>query len=615
MLSKSDKILILVESPTKVKIISGILKKAGYVNSTVLASIGHIATLTDGSGAYNSGIQPKNNFKMNFKVLEERKKVVYQIKNAAVNVAKIFIMTDPDREGEIIAWSLLKFCELPEDKCFRIITNEITSTAIIKALEQPVPLNLNLVNAGFVRIMSDKLIGYGLSPLGKKYIGARSIGRCQSIGLKIISERESEIIDFIPELYFNLFLYFKKENIEYKAKYIGYKEEFCNRLKRQVDVNGIISTCKNNNYYIHSIKKQTRLEEPKPAFCTASFQYAAASELGLKVKDAMYYAQKLFEGIKIDKECIGLITYMRTDSVKISENFLEELKTFTTNKYGIFRYPGKVEKKVSIQEGHEALRITNPNITPDLLAKYTKNQMLLKVYSLIWQRTIASVLPPAHIEEVQYIITNNGHNFILNSTNLKIPGYRIVYNNKNIDTNITMNFLENEKLTDTRLVIDKKFTQAPERYTEASLVKELQRKEIGRPSTYALTIETLLNPTKGYAILKDGYITPTDRGMQLAGYCTRSFSKIINLKYTKDMEKKLDLIATGKLDWLLYMNDFYRDLETTIANTNETGIPSDLKEKLCPVCGSAMLIKRSKFGKLFYGCSRYPSCRCTISVD
>lgn len=618
MSNLTDKILIIVESPNKVKTISSILKKAGYTNATVMASIGHIMSLGNGGPAYNSGIYPKQKFRMNLIVPEDKQKIVNGITAQAKTVDKIFIMTDGDREGEIIAWSIIKFCKLPEEKCFRAITHEITPKALVEALEHPVAFNDNLVNAGLTRMMIDKLIGYGLSPLGKKYIGAKSIGRCQSVGLKLISDRETEIASFIPEIYYDLYLNFVKDNTPYRAKYAGYNDETIEHFTKQADVDAVVSNCAATPFIVESVDKIEHQEASKLPFCTASFQQEAANKLGLRVKDAMSCAQKLFEGINIDGEHKGLITYMRTDSTEIAAEFIPELKQFVRATYGSDKYigPKKAKKKATDQDGHEALRVSDINLTPDILATHINNNLLLKVYKLIWQRTVASVMPNALIGETVYTITNNGHKFVLSNKELLSAGYKAVYefdDNQNLSTPISLQL--KEQLEHTDLETTKKFTKPKARYTEASLVKELQQREIGRPSTYASIVETILSPTRGYAKLDEKYIVPTDRGMQLAEYCNRSFPTLINLNYTREMEETLDKIADGKTVWLDYMEIFYKNLQEIIESTNETGIAPEMPEKECPNCGSPMVVRRSRFGRLFYGCSTYPKCNGIVGID
>ena len=614
---QKEKLLIIVESPNKVKTISSILKQAGFSNAQVTASVGHIMALGNGGPAYNSGIYPKQKYRMNLAVTEDKKKIVNDITKVAQTVDKIYIMTDGDREGEIIAWSLIKFCKLPQEKCFRAITHEITPKAILNAIENPIIFNDNLVNAGLVRMMVDKLIGYGLSPLGKKYIGAKSIGRCQSVGLKLISDRETEISNFIPELYFNLYLNFTKETLNLRAKYLGYKDIVIEHFNSQADVDSVIINCMNSDFIVESIDKVSHQESPKPPFTTATFQQEAATKIGLRVKDAMSCAQKLFEGINVNGEHKGLITYMRTDSTELAPEFLPELQNFIENTYGnnTFVNPRKSKRKTLDQNGHEALRVIDPNLTPEILSNYINNSLLLKVYKLIWQRTIASAMPNAVISETIYKINNNDHKFIFSTKKIDKPGFKIITENELEKGAIDVQLVIGEKLEHAELEAEKKFTQPKARYTEASLVKELQQREIGRPSTYVSIVETILSPTRGYAKLDEKHIVPTDRGMQLADYCNRSFPTLINLDYTKSLEESLDKIAAGKINWLDYMDIFYTDLQKVITETSETGIASEMPEKSCPICGEPMVVRRSRFGRLFYGCSTYPKCNGIIGID
>jgi DNA topoisomerase-1 len=605
---KTDKFLVIVESPNKVKTISKILKTAGYTKATVIASIGHITKLADGGPAYNSGIYPKQNFKANIVVAEDKQKIVDEITKAAKAVDKVFLMSDGDRAGEWIAYSVIKFCKLPKEKCYRAITHEITPKAVIHAIENPVAFNDNLANAELTRTMIDKLLGYSLSPVVKKYIGAKSVGRCQSVGLKLVSDREKEILDFIPEQYFNLYLNFTKNNTNYKAKYIGYKTEKINKFIKRADVEAVVSNCKGTSFYVESIKTVEHQESPKAPFCTATFQQEAANKIGLKVKDAMSCAQKLFEA--------GAITYHRTDSTELAPEFTPELKTFITNTYGASKYvgPRKSKQKSTDQNGHEALRVTDPSVTPDIFAASNTNNLLSKVYKLIWQRTIASAMPNAVVAETIYAINNNDHTFTLSAKNLLMAGYKEVYESEDGNSfNNSLPFSEDEVLENTNLEIEQLFTSPPQRFTEASLVKELQRLSVGRPSTYSTIVETVLSASRGYAKLEEKYIVPTDRGMQLADYCNRSFPTLINLNYTKEMEERLDKVADGTINWIDYIEIFYNNLKDIIDRTSETGIAPEIPEKICPECGKVMVVRRSRFGKLFYGCD-FPRCRQTESI-
>lgn len=617
-MKKTDKLLIIVESPNKCKTITDIVKKAGYTNAKVAASVGHIVELGNGGPAFNSGIYPDEAFKMNLKVSEDKKKVVSDLKALVKWADIVLLMTDPDREGYVIADTLINFLKIPSTKCLRAVTHEITPKAVVAAIENPVPMDTNLVKAGYTRMCLDKLIGFGLSPMGKKYVGAKSIGRCQSVGLKLVSDREQEIANFIPEVYYNLYLNFLKNNQEYRAKYVRYQEEKIDRFTRQADVDAVVSICKTGTYSIADIRHTARTENPKVPFCTATYQQEAAQKLGLRVKDAMSCAQKLFEGITVNGEHLGLITYMRTDSTEFAPEFIPVLEDFIVQTYGKSMYVGtrKGKKKATDQDGHEALRVVDPSLTPEIVKDHLPNALLLKVYTLIWQRTVASAMPCAEYEDLIYDIVNNGHHFEFSDSTLKKPGFKLVYDYDPSEVKtLTEAFTLNEVIDPAELEVSKKFTQPKAHYTEASLVKELQQREIGRPSTYATIVETILSPTRGYATLEDKQIIPTDRGMQLAAYCDRAFSNIINLNYTREMEEQLDQIASGKLDWQTYLSGFYNTLKATIEANSETGLETAENEKACPKCGSPMVVRRSRFGKLFYGCSTYPKCNGIVNMD
>ena len=610
-MNKTDKILVIVESPNKVRNIQKYLREAGYKNAEVMASVGHVATIKDNPKSYkNTGIHPDKSFKIDYAVLEEKQKVVRELKAAADKATLVYISTDADREGSQIGWSLIKFLKLPEEKCRRMAMHEITPKAVVQAFENPIPFETTLVEAAQARAATDKMIGYSLSGFAKKHIGAKSVGRCQSVGLMLVADRENEILDFIPEKYFNLYLNFTKNGKEFKAKYTGYKNEKYDKIKNASEVKTIKYNCQHGDYVIEDVSQVKRNESPKPPFCTATFQQEASSRLGLKVKDAMSIAQKLYEA--------GRISYMRTDDTDMSPEFLAELKSYVEATYGKASYKGLRAKKATgaiTQNGHECLRITDPELTPELFAQKETNNLAVKVYTLIWQRTIASVMPNAVYSETTNIINNSDHRFVLTEKILTNPGFRAIYSYRDDkDEVISEAFKIGEVLENTKLVEEEKSTQPKARYTEASLVKELQQLNIGRPSTFATIVETVLSPTRGYATLEEKHIVPTSRGMQLAAYCKRAFPKLINLNYTKEMEEQLDKIASGNLNWLDYMNSFYKDLIETIEANQETGLADELKEeKICPSCGKNLVVRRSRFGKLFYGCD-FPRCRYTESI-
>lgn len=604
---KDKNILVICESPNKVSHLQKYIRNAGYTKAKVLASVGHIMALGNGGNYYNSGIDPNNNFKLNLEIAEDKHKVVQDLKTAAKNADLVYLMTDGDREGEVIAWSLIKFLNLPKTKIKRAITHEITPKAVVHAIEDPIELNENLVDAGLTRLTLDKMIGFRLSPIAKTYVGAKSVGRCQSVGLKLVVDREKEIKAFIPETYFDLYLNFVKNKTKFKAKFAGNNEiGNIDHLKTQAEVDKVKKNCK-GDFIIEAIKQKEKEESPKPPFCTATFQQEASSKLNLKVKDATAIAQKLFEN--------GMITYHRTDDTAFAEEFIPVLKSYIENTYGkkAWTQPRVGKKQENAQEGHECLRVTDPTLTPDEYNKKDVNPLNQKVYKLIWQRTIAAALPNAKISETQYLIDNNGEKFILVSNEITSLGYREVYSYKDEDQDengpVKETFKKGEVLKDCTLEDIKKETKPKPRYTEATLIKTLEKNGCGRPSTYATIVETVLSTTRGYAELQEKSIVPTERGMQLAAFLDRNFSNVINLDYTSEMEKSLDKIAAGKEKKSQFLTEFYNNLENTIKDNSEINASAQTTDEVCPICGAPMVVRRSRFGTLFLGCSKYPKCR------
>ena len=603
---KSKKLLVIVESPNKISHIRDYLRKAGY-QVNVMASVGHIMQLGNGGPYANSGVNPDKDFELNLQVSEDKYKTVQDLKAAVKTADLVYLMSDPDREGEVIAWSLIKFLNIPKTKIRRAVTHEITPKAVVNAIENPIKLNEDLVDAGLTRLTLDKMIGFRLSPIAKTYVGAKSVGRCQSVGLKLVVDREKEIQAFVPETYFDLYLNFVKNKTKFKAKFAGNNEiGNIDHLKTQAEVDKVKKNCK-GNFIIEAIKQKEKEESPKPPFCTATFQQEAASKLNLKVKDAMAVAQKLFE--------TGNITYMRTDDTAFAEEFIPVLKSYIENTYGkkAWTQPRVGKKQENAQEGHECLRVTDPSLTPDDYNKFDANSLNQKVYKLIWQRTIAAALPNAKISETQYLIDNNGEKFILVSNEITSLGYREVYSYKDEDQDedgpVKETFKKGEVLKDCTLEDVKKETKPKPRYTEATLIKTLEKNGCGRPSTYATIVETVLSTTRGYAELQEKSIVPTDRGMQLAAFLDRSFNNVINLDYTSEMEKSLDKIAAGKEKKSQFLTEFYNNLENTIKNNSEISASAQTTAEVCPLCGAPMVVRRSKFGSLFLGCSKYPKCR------
>lgn len=598
--------LMIVESPNKVKTITEILKSLNYSNIIVKASVGHITKIAD-SGLYNMGIDPKNNFTIDFKISDDKKEVVYKLKEQVNLADHIIIATDGDREGEAIAWALKTFLKISDKKYSRITYHEITKHAIEKAIEQSTEIDDKLVEAAQARSCLDKIVGYRLSPIAHQQINARSVGRCQSAGLKLVVDKEKEIINFKEEKYYELYLSFTKNNVDFKAKYIGDDKKDESKLNDKNLCDKIINECKKHDYIITNIEtKELNQNAPLP-FITSTYQQEVSSKLGIGVKDSMSYAQKLFEGIEINGKHVALITYIRTDDSVISDDFIPFIKDYIEANFGK-KYVGTVKKGkkgANTQAGHEAIRVIDLNMTPKKLESYITDQRLLKIYNLIYCRTVASIMKPRIISDTQYLINNDKYRFLISSKEEKFDGWKKAYSytdDKDKEEIVKEKFDIDEKLTNTNLEAIEKTTQPPSRYTEASLIKTLDKLGIGRPSTYATIVTTLLDEKRNYCKIDNKKICPTDLALKLINFLDKSFPDIVDYKYTANLESSLDKIATGKDNRVHFLTDFYSDLEKEISK-----VTPNVEAKKCPECGGNLIVRKSRYG-MFLGCSNYPKC-------
>lgn len=607
----AEKILVIVESPTKSKTLSSFLPS----NYKILASKGHITEIKDGGNYWNTGIDPENNFKTSFAISADKKATVEQLKKAVASVDKVILASDPDREGEAIAWSLKQVLKIPASKLYRATYTEVTKSAVQYALEHPRKIDDNLVDASHARMKLDKLLGYRLSPIARTSINAKSVGRCQSACLKLIVNREEEIQNFESTKYAELFLDFSVGSEDFSAKYLSDK-----RMSHD-EIETVVKSCvcdenEGFRYHITNIESKQRLSNSRPPFTTSTFQQEASSKLGMSIETAMSCAQKLFEGIEINGQHVGLITYMRTDSDYMSEEFKANLKEFVIDVFGETYYaPVKAGKKIeNSQEGHECLRITDLEMTPKRLSDYIDSENLLKVYTLIYKRTIASSMSSAITDETIYTISLCDKNFTMSSKVLRFDGYQKVYQYKDKSDDRTYNyaFKEDEDISQysPKLDIVDKATQPPARYKEGTLQKELETQGIGRPSTWATIIKTVLDDSRGYCKIEDKCIMPTEKGVSLSHFLDDNFSDLINLKYTKEMEDSLDKIASGELSEIDFLTNFYNKMEDSVSkfspNTNGT--------INCPDCGKPMRVRKGPYGS-FWGCTGYPTCKKTIKIN
>lgn len=609
----STKYLVLVESPTKQKTIREYLPS----NYTVVASVGHISEIRDGGKYYNTGINPQERFDADFAISQDKKEIVARLTKLVKDSDVVYICSDPDREGEAIAWSLKKFLKIPKNKCRRATFHEVTQKAVLEALDNPRDIDENLVDASHARMKLDKLLGYRLSPIAKKFINARSVGRCQSAGLLLIAQKEKEIQEFVPQAYGELFLNFSINGESFKAKYFESKDDkFSIEHSRDVLVkcNELIN--KGAPIMITNIETKQRVSNPSPAFSTAAFLQEANSKLGISTEAAKSCAQKLFEGLEVNNKHVGLITYIRTDSTEISPEFVPTLESFIKNTYGD-NYLGtlrKGKKNELAQDGHEALRVIDLEMTPEKLSQFVSDKYLLKVYNIIYQRTIACSMASSITSETIYTISLKNYTFKFSSKELIFDGYKKVYKFEDKEEELTKHiFSLYDDITryNPILKLEEKSTQPPARFKEATFLSKLESSGIGRPSTYATIVKTLLDEKRGYCEVVDKFIVPTQKGLELCDFLTKNYSDLVSIDYTKDMEKDLDLIAEGKLNEVDFLTTFYNNMEKTIKNNTS----QQEEDVICPLCGAKMIIRRNKKdGSSFYGCSNYPKCKGIKSI-
>ncbi|HOR53446.1 MAG TPA: type I DNA topoisomerase, partial [Bacilli bacterium] len=542
-----EKYLVIVESPAKSKTIEKYLGK----QYQVLSSKGHIRDLKkSGYGGY--GVDLENNFEPQYSRLRVRFPEIKALKEALKDKSKVYLATDPDREGESIAWHLAEVLELNEDDYERVEFNEITKKAVLEAFEHPRKIDQDLVHAQETRRILDRIIGFSLSKLLQKKIGSKSAGRVQSVVLKIIVDHEKEIEAFIPEEYWEIFANFRYKKTDLKAKLMTYNNEKI-ELKSEEDTNNVINNL-TGKYLVDDIIEKERRRNPRPPFTTSTFQQEASSKFNFTAKKTMMIAQGLYEGVDLEDERVGLITYMRTDSQRLSNDFMAKAKDYIINNYGKEYYaPYLYKTNDASQDAHEAIRPTNLDYHPEKIKKYlTLDQY--KIYTIIYNRALAALMAPALFLDTKVKIDNNGYGFELNGSQLLFKGFLEVYDSDSED-NILPKFTKGEEIKNVTIEPVQNFTKPPARYTEAKLIKKMEELGIGRPSTYSSIIDTL--KMRYYVRLENKSFIPTDQGKLTTEKLDEYFSEIINITYTADMEKHLDDIAEGKLVWYKELAKFY----------------------------------------------------------
>ena len=593
--------LVIVESPHKSKTIEKYLGK----DFKVVSSVGHIRDLST-SGKYGFGVDIDNNFKPDYKIIKGKAKLVKELKKDIKDADFVYLATDPDREGEAISWHLYDTLGLKEENYDRIVFNEITKKAVLDSFNKARKIDDNLVKSQETRRILDRIIGFRLSKLMQSKTGGKSAGRVQSVALKLIVDREREIEAFIPEEYFEIEAKFN----DFDAKLDTYNHKKI-EIKKESEAKEILSKL-SNAFKIESIDKKEKAKKSKFPFTTSTLEQEASTKLGFTSKKTMMIAQKLYEGINLKDGAEGLISYMRTDSVRLSDEFIKETYGYIKDNYGseYVGYVKKSNKTENVQDAHEAIRPTNINNTPEKIKEYLTNDEY-KLYSLIYYRALASLMKDAKVEATTVILDNNNYQFKVNGQILIFDGYLKVYSKYEDSEDKVLPDFSNYKsnvLVANTIEYTSHTTKPPARYTESKLIKEMEELGIGRPSTYAKTIDTI--EERGYVKVIDKKFIPTEVGIETTDKLQEFFKDIINVEYTKNMEDDLDKIAEGNMEWNKLLSIFYQEFEPKVEvafKDMEKKVPEETGE-LCPNCGSPLVIKQSKYGK-FTACSNYPTCK------
>ena len=593
--------IIIVESPAKCKTISKYLGG----DYTVVSSKGHIRDLAT-SGKYGLGIDIENDFKPSYEIIKGKKKDVKYLKDLIEKADHIYLATDPDREGETISWHLYDELKVPDEKYDRIVFNEITKDVVLKALKNPRRIDMNLVHSGEARRFLDRIIGFRLSKVMQSKTAGKSAGRVQSVALKLIVDREREILAFIPKEYWTIEADFK----DFKATLETYKEKDI-EIPNEKEADKILDSL-TNTFTIKKVEEKEKKRSAKEVFKTSTLQQACSNKLGFAASKTMKIAQKLYEGIELDDGFHGLITYMRTDSVRLSDEFTSASFAYINSKYGkdYVGYVKKGKKTENVQDAHEGIRPTNINYEPDKIKKYLAPDEY-KLYRIIYYRALPSLMADAKFNSTTVLLDNNDYGFKATGSVLTFDGYLKVYGDYEDQEDTILPDFKNYKagiiLSDT-ITKTQHFTKPPARFTESSLIKELESLGIGRPSTYATIISTIKD--RGYVTIEDKKFVPTEVGFETTDKLQEFFSSIVNVKYTANMEKDLDEIAEGNEDYKKMLKEFYDNFAPLVDNAfknMEKKKPEETGEK-CPECGSPLVIRKGKYGQ-FTACSNYPTCK------
>lgn len=594
-----SKNLVIVESPTKTKAIEKYLGS----DYKVVSSKGHIRDLAT-SGKFGFGVDLENHFEPNYVAIKGKKKDITALKKDAEKAKMVYLATDPDREGEAISWHLKDALQLKDEEYERVVFNEITKNVVKDAFNHTRKIDDDLVHSQETRRILDRIIGFRLSKLMQSKTGGKSAGRVQSVALKLIVDREREIESFKEEEYWTVTAKFT--DMEASLDTVDGKKA---DLKTEEETDKVIDGL-DSKFVISNYETKPKKKASKYPFITSTMQQEAISKLGFSSKKTMQVAQKLYEGIDIENDTIGLITYMRTDSVRLSDEFIKSSYAYIRDSYGeeYIGHVKKSKKRENVQDAHEAIRPSSINRTPDSIKKYlTKDEF--KLYEMIYARALASLMADAKLNQTTITLDNNNTTFKTTGSVLIFEGYLKVYGKfESSEDKVLPKLKVNDELIADEIVKDQHFTKPPARYTEAKLIKAMEELGIGRPSTYASTISTLTQ--RGYVKIIEKKLNPTEVGITTTDKLQEFFSDLINVKYTAKMEEDLDKVAEGKKIWYKILESFYKEFEPEVENAFDKMEKKEDEEtgEVCPNCGKPMVIKNGRYGK-FEACSGYPECK------
>ena len=604
--------LVIVESPAKAKTIGKYLGP----DYQVKASMGHVRDLPKSK----LGVDVEHGFQPDYQPIKGKEEVIEDLQKAAKKSEKVFLATDPDREGEAISWHLKELLNIPDDKTYRVTFNEITKKVVSESIAAPRGLDMDLVDAQQARRILDRIVGYELSPLlWKKIRRGLSAGRVQSVATRLVVEREEEIRAFIPQEYWSLDVDLERiaPNLgKFKASFYGREKKM--ELHSEEEVDAVLSAVKEAPFTVAGVKRQDKLRNPAPPFTTSTLQQEASRKLNMTPRRTMSIAQQLYEGVDIAGEgTVGLITYMRTDSLRLSDEATAAARDFILGRYGQDYYPGKArtfKTKSGAQDAHEAIRPSDVRLTPEDIKKDLTAEQY-RLYKLIWSRFLACQMSPAVYDSVTIDVESAGYHFRANHSSLKFSGYTAVYvEGKDEDDEVLRqsplpDLSEGERVALAGEQKDQHFTQPPSRYTEASLIKALEEKGIGRPSTYAPTISTILD--REYVVKEGKNLRPTPLGEVVTGLMKEKFPDIVDTAFTARMEERLDRVEEGKDNWKDILSSFYGDFEKEMQAAEQDleriKVPDEVSDVICPLCGRNLVFKSGRFGR-FLACPGWPDC-------